>query len=66
MKDDSPAAEAGVKQGDLVEKVGGKAVTTVTEFEEAVKDLSLEKGIVLHLRTAEGKRFVIVKESSDE
>ena len=59
-------AKVGVKQGDLIEKVGTKSVTTVQEFEDAVKELSLKDGIVLHLRTAEGKRFVIVKDNADE
>jgi serine protease Do len=66
VKNDSPAADVGIKQGDLIEKVGTKAVTSVKEFEDAVKELSLKDGIVLHLRTAEGKRFVIVKDNADE
>ena len=66
LKEDSPAASAGVKQGDLIEKVGTTAVSSVEDFEKAVKELSLKEGIVLHLRTAEGKRFVIVKEATEE
>lgn len=65
VEEGSPAALAGVKQGDVVEKVGNKPVTTLEEFDEAVKDLSLKEGIVLHLRTAEGKRFVIIRESDE-
>ena len=66
VKEDSPAAAAGIRQGDLIEKVGTTVVTTVPEFETAIKDRSLKEGIVLQLRTAEGKRFVIVKETSNE
>ncbi len=66
VKNDSPAADAGIKQGDLIEKVGTKVVNSQKEFEDAVKELSLKDGIVLHLRTVEGKRFVIVKEHADE
>ncbi len=66
VKEDSPAALAGIRQGDLIEKVGTTPVATVAELEAAVKELSLEEGIVLHLRTAEGKRFVIVKAAVDE
>lgn len=61
VRQDSAASNAGVKQGDLVEKVGTTAVTTVDEFNAAVKAHSLKDGIVLHVRTAEGKRFVILK-----
>jgi serine protease Do len=58
---DSAAGKAGVKQGDLVEKVGTTAVTTLDEFNAAIKEHSVKDSIVLHLRTAEGKRFVILK-----
>lgn len=66
VKEDGPAAMSGIKQGDLIEKVGTVAVSTVAEFDAAVKEHSLKEGIVLHLRTAEGKRFAIVKESNEE
>jgi serine protease Do len=66
VKEDSPAAFAGIKQGDLIEKVGNTPVATVEEFEAAAKELSLKDGIVLHLRTAEGRRFVIVRASDED
>lgn len=66
LKEDGPAAHSGVKQGDLIEKVGTVAVSTIDEFNDAVKQHSLKDGIVLHLRTNEGKRFVIVKEAAEE
>jgi serine protease Do len=66
VKEDGPAAQAGVRQGDLIEKVGTVAVSTVEDFQNAVKEHSLKDGIVLHLRTEEGKRFVIVKDVDEE
>jgi len=66
VNEGSAAGNAGVKQGDLIEKVGTTAVNSVTEFDDAVKQHSLKEGIVLHLRTAEGKRFVILKQLVDE
>jgi serine protease Do len=62
----SVGGNAGVKQGDLIEKVGKTAVASVDEFNAAVKEHSLKDGIVLHLRTAEGKRFVILKQVDAE
>ncbi len=62
----SAAGNAGVKQGDVVEKVGSTAVSSVAEFDEAIKQHALKDGIVLHLRTAEGKRFVILKPAAEE
>jgi serine protease Do len=66
VRQDSAAGIAGVKQGDLIEKVGTTAVATADEFHEAVKQHSLKDGIVLHLRTAEGKRFVVLKQADAE
>lgn len=66
VEQDSSAAMANVKQGDLIEKVGTTAVNSVAEFEDAVKALSLKDGIVLHLRTAEGKRLAILKQVDAE
>ncbi|MDZ4689360.1 MAG: PDZ domain-containing protein, partial [Planctomycetaceae bacterium] len=65
VKDDSAAAAAGVQNGDIVERVGNTNVATVDEFRKAVSALSLNDGIVLHLRNAEGKRYVIVKATEE-
>ncbi len=57
---DSPADAAGLKTGMVIEKVGTKHVTNVAEFTAAMKDLSVEKGILLLVRTPAGSRFVVV------
>jgi serine protease Do len=62
VKEDGPTALAGIKQGDIIERVGSTPVTTVEEFQKAVAGLSLKEGIVLHLRNADGRRYVIVQE----
>lgn len=61
VKDDSPASAAGVQAGDVVERVGTMNVTSIDEYNKAVNDLSLDDGIVLHLRNQEGKRYVVLK-----
>jgi serine protease Do len=63
VKEDSAAANAGVQNGDVVERVGNTPVKTVEEFRKAVDAASLKDGVVLHLRNAEGKRYVIVKQT---
>jgi serine protease Do len=65
VKADSPAASAGVKQSDLIEKVGRINVHGIKDFQDAVKEHSLKEGIVLHLRTSEGRRFVIVQSAEE-
>lgn len=57
---DSPADAAGLKSGMVIEKVGTKTVTTVAEFTVAMKDLSVEKGILVLVRTPSGSRFVVI------
>lgn len=60
VKADSPAAEAGLQTGMLIEKVGSKKVSTLEEFQAATKDISVEKGVLFLLRTPQGSRFVVV------
>jgi serine protease Do len=62
VDDDSPAAKAGLAAGNVIERIGQKPVKTVEQLEAAVKDISLERGILVLVRTSEGSRFVVVKE----
>jgi serine protease Do len=61
VDDDSPAGRAGLEAGMLVERVGNTNVKTVEDFQAAVKNASLEKGVLLLVRTSEGSRFVVLK-----
>jgi serine protease Do len=60
---DSPADEAGLSTGMLVVEVGGKPVKDVRSFEEAVKKQSVDKGVLLLVRSNGGSQFVVVKKS---
>ncbi len=64
VANDSPAEAAGLKSGMVIEKVGTKRVKNVAEFSAAVKDLSVDKGILLLVRTPTGSRFVVVTKES--
>lgn len=57
---DSPAEQAGLKAGMVIEKVGQKRVTNVKEFTDAMKDLSVDKGILFLVRTPNGSSFIVV------
>jgi serine protease Do len=66
VKEDSVAAEAGLRVGMLVTRVGKdishlKDVHTVDQFKAAMKDGSVKDGILLHVRTDEGARFIVVR-----
>ena len=48
----------------VIEKVGTKRVKSVAEFSAAIKDLSLEKGILMLVKTPTGSQFVVVTKES--
>jgi len=57
----SPAAEAGLQPGDLIEAVGETSVSSVQEFNKAMSDLPKSDSIRLRVRTNNASRFVILK-----
>jgi len=59
---DGLAAEAGLQEGMLILKVGKTPVTTVEEFNDAVKAKSLSEGVMLQVRTERGNRYIVLKQ----
>jgi serine protease Do len=57
----SPAAKAGVRPNDLIKEIGNRAVTTVAEYTQVRARQSLQKGILLLVKTGEVARLVLVK-----
>ena len=53
VEEDSPAAERGLRDGDIISAVNHKAVTTPKQFREAVKDAG-SKGVILKVISAAG------------
>ena len=64
VKPDSPAAAEGLHDGMLIEKVGQRRVTTVAEFREALKEASIEKGVLLLVRSPRGSKFVVLRKGA--
>ena len=58
---DSVAYDSGLRPGMVIQRVGDMMVGGVPEFQKALSDQSLEKGMLLQVRTPEGSRFVVVK-----
>src|SRR5205823_11617840 len=56
---DSPAAKAGLKEGDVIAKLGGKAMADVAEFLRAVG--ARKPGDVLALEVRRGDKDTTVK-----
>jgi serine protease Do len=57
----SPAHSAGLRRGDVIHKVGSTKVTSPDGFADAVKELSLEKGMALLVSRDGNNRFVVLK-----
>ena len=57
----SPADLAGLSSGVVIVKVNQKAVNSPEEFQAAIEKSSLEKGILLLVKTAQGTRFMVIR-----
>ncbi|MEX2176250.1 MAG: Do family serine endopeptidase [Pirellulaceae bacterium] len=57
----SAAQRAGLAPSMAIVQIGRKNVKSVEEFTAAVEAASLEKGVLLLVRAAEGSRFVVLK-----
>jgi serine protease Do len=57
---DSAASAAGLQQGDIVVQVNRKPVTTVSEFNAAVKAGASRESTLLLVKSGQGTRFVVV------
>ncbi|MDB5344030.1 MAG: protease Do [Schlesneria sp.] len=60
IEEGSPAQAAGLKAGDVIEKAGGQVVTTVEEYEKARDQFSKGDGLVLNVRSSDGRKFFVV------
>jgi serine protease Do len=49
VEEGSPADELGLQEGDVILEINRKKIETIKDFEKAIKDLNLEKGIVFRL-----------------
>lgn len=57
----SPAAQADVKEGDLIKEVNRERINNIKEFREALRSTEKGKDILLLLRRGMHTRFVIIK-----
>jgi len=57
------AAQAGLREGMLITRVGDKDIKSVAEFKEAIEKESLERGITLQVRSHRGTKTVTLQSS---
>ncbi len=58
------AAEAGIREGMLVLKVGKKPVENMDQFKAALQGQSVKDGILLLVRTEAGNRFIVLRQEA--
>jgi serine protease Do len=61
VKPGSPAAEAGLAEGMVVESVNRQPVANPEQFKAAMKNSSLKKGLIFQIRTARGTTLLGVQ-----
>jgi serine protease Do len=64
VKLDSPAAAAGLREGMLISKVGTHKIMATADLKEAMKTVSLEKGILVLVRTPRGGGHVVLHKNA--
>jgi serine protease Do len=63
VEDNSPAADAGLRVGDLVEEVNGEAVDSLDDYDELIEEAKqdMEKPVLFLVRRDGPSRYVAVK-----
>lgn len=61
VEENSPAAVAGLEAGMAITQIGRKSVTSVAEFEAAIKGVELEKGLLVLVKSEQGSRYIVLK-----
>jgi serine protease Do len=60
VDDDSPAAQAGLQQGDVIMQVNHRAVSNVADFNRAVRESGSRESTLLLVKRGQGTQFVVV------
>lgn len=62
VEPNSPAADQGIKPGDIITEINRKPVSSVKEFREALKDIDTKRGMIMNLISNGISKFVVLKE----
>ena len=59
---EGPAAEKGIKDGDVILEIGGRAVSTPAEVADGIKAARGDgkKAVLMRVKSREGTRFVAI------
>ncbi|MBD3309091.1 Do family serine endopeptidase [candidate division KSB3 bacterium] len=57
----SPAAEAGLRRGDLIKEINRNPVTSLTEYNDVMASVNEEEDMLLLIRRGENTRYVVIE-----
>jgi len=60
VRSGSPADEAGLQTGDIIQRVGTITVTNLDDFGAAIEKSDLSTGLLLHIKRGKGAAFVVI------
>lgn len=61
VKEDGPAANAALKEGMIITKVGNSTIRNVAELQAALKNVVPEKGVKVFVRTPRGGQYTVLE-----
>ncbi len=57
----SPAASVGLRRGDVIARIGSASVSTIQDFDDAIENVDLSKGIRMLVSRDGANRFIFIK-----
>ncbi len=66
VKPGSPAAEAGLRAGDIIKEVDRKEIKSLGAYDKAMNKADKSEGVLLLIKRGNGTIFVVLKQSGNE
>jgi len=60
VRQGSPAEEAGLEVGDIIQRVGTTTVSNLDDFGAAIEKADLSTGLLLHIKRGKGSAFIVI------
>jgi serine protease Do len=61
----SLAAQSGIQEGDIITSIEEQTITNPKQFQDAIKNVDMKKGIIVHLISDGTAKFEVLKASED-
>ncbi|MBW1659884.1 MAG: PDZ domain-containing protein, partial [Deltaproteobacteria bacterium] len=61
VRADSPAANAGLRPGDVILEIDRKKIRGIKDYETALRNARDEKGLLLLIKRGQGNLYIVLK-----